>query len=240
MRSAGAHPAGWVLAHAQLRRMTPVSRSSSSRVPHQLTFSATQHSLAAAARWRWAAEMGERRSTVDDGSARHSSGALPRIDTRPNHPRLSDTRLARSGTAGRALVDVRTPEEYRGEVLHMPAYPQEGAQRPGHIPGATSILWHQATRPDGTFKPRSELQNLYVSHDVTPEKQVITYCRTGERSAHTWFALTQLLGTQTFGIMMGHGPSGAAWYERQSPGTATDHQACGASMFDCRRHLQCN
>jgi thiosulfate/3-mercaptopyruvate sulfurtransferase len=95
---------------------------------------------------------------------------------------------------GIALVDVRTPEEYRGEVLNMAAYPQEGAQRPGHIPGATSIPWRQATRSDGTFKPLSELQDLYASHHVTRDKQVITYCRIGERAAHTWFALTQLLG----------------------------------------------
>jgi thiosulfate/3-mercaptopyruvate sulfurtransferase len=92
------------------------------------------------------------------------------------------------------LVDVRSPEEYRGELLHMPGYPQEGAARGGHIPGAASIPWSQATNDDGTFKSPEELKQLYQSQGISPEKEVIAYCRIGERSSHTWFVLTYLLG----------------------------------------------
>jgi len=93
------------------------------------------------------------------------------------------------------LVDVRSPKEFTGELLHMPGYPQEGAQRGGHIPGAANIPWAQATNEeDGTFKSAGELRKLYEQHDITPDKEVIAYCRIGERSSHTWFALTYLLG----------------------------------------------
>ncbi len=92
------------------------------------------------------------------------------------------------------LVDVRSPQEYRGELLHMPGYPQEGAMRGGHIPGAANIPWSQATREDGTFKPADELQALYREHGITSDNDVIAYCRIGERSSHTWFVLTYLLG----------------------------------------------
>jgi thiosulfate/3-mercaptopyruvate sulfurtransferase len=92
------------------------------------------------------------------------------------------------------LVDVRSPQEYSGELLHMPNYPQEGATRGGHIPGAASIPWSKATNKDGTFKGLQELKELYESHDITSDDQVIAYCRIGERSSHTWFVLTYLLG----------------------------------------------
>lgn len=92
------------------------------------------------------------------------------------------------------LVDVRSPEEYSGELLHMPGYPQEGATRGGHIPGAASIPWSRATNEDGTFKSPEELKELYQGQGVTPDKEVIAYCRIGERSSHTWFVLTHLLG----------------------------------------------
>jgi thiosulfate/3-mercaptopyruvate sulfurtransferase len=95
---------------------------------------------------------------------------------------------------GRRLIDVRSPQEYSGELLHMANYPQEGAQRGGHIPGAKNIPWATAANADGTFKSAEELRQIYGAKDVTPDKEVITYCRIGERSAHTWFALTQLLG----------------------------------------------
>jgi len=95
---------------------------------------------------------------------------------------------------GRRLIDVRSPQEYSGELLHMVNYPQEGAQRSGHIPGAKSIPWATAANADGTFKSAEELRQIYGAKDITPDKEVITYCRIGERSAHTWFALTQLLG----------------------------------------------
>ena len=95
---------------------------------------------------------------------------------------------------GKALVDVRSPEEYRGEVIAMVNYPQEGAQRGGHIPGARNIPWARAANGDGTFKSAEELRTLYTDQGITPEKQVVAYCRIGERSSHTWFVLTQLLG----------------------------------------------
>ena len=93
-----------------------------------------------------------------------------------------------------ALVDVRSNDEYTGKLLHMVNYPQEGAQRGGHIPGARNIPWATAANPDGSFKSAEELRQIYGDQGITPDKDVITYCRIGERSAHTWFALTQLLG----------------------------------------------
>src|SRR5579859_4055957 len=95
------------------------------------------------------------------------------------------------------LIDVRSPPEYRGEVIHMLDYPQEGAQRGGHIPGAVSIPWGQAANPeDGTFKTADELRAIYGEGGAgfTPDDQVISYCRIGERSSHTWFVLKYLLG----------------------------------------------
>ncbi len=93
------------------------------------------------------------------------------------------------------LVDVRSPQEYSGELLHMPNYPQEGAQRGGHIPGAVSIPWSKASNPnDSTFKKVEELSELYESNGITPDRDIIAYCRIGERSSHTWFVLTYLLG----------------------------------------------
>ena len=92
-----------------------------------------------------------------------------------------------------AMVDVRSPDEYTGKTLHMVNYPQEGAQRGGHIPGAQNIPWGTAANADGTFKSAEELRTIYGDKGVTPDKPIITYCRIGERSAHTWFVLTQLL-----------------------------------------------
>ncbi|MGE5796770.1 MAG: sulfurtransferase [Ignavibacteria bacterium] len=94
------------------------------------------------------------------------------------------------------LVDVRSPQEYSGERLHMPEYPNEGALRGGHIPGAKNIPWAKAVNTDdGTFKPASELKKLYQEeNDLRPGDNIIAYCRIGERSSHTWFVLTNLLG----------------------------------------------
>ena len=92
-----------------------------------------------------------------------------------------------------ALVDVRSPAEFTGEILAPPGLP-ETCQRGGHIPGAKSIPWGKACNDDGTFKSRDELTTLYGSQGVTPDKQVIAYCRIGERSSHTWFVLKYLLG----------------------------------------------
>ncbi|HEX2368125.1 MAG TPA: sulfurtransferase [Acidimicrobiia bacterium] len=96
---------------------------------------------------------------------------------------------------GNPLVDVRSPEEYRGELLHMPAYPQEGALRGGHIPGARSVPWKRAANEDGSFKSADELRSIYEGEiGLSSDDDVIAYCRIGERSSHTWFVLSQLLG----------------------------------------------
>ena len=95
---------------------------------------------------------------------------------------------------GDALVDVRSPQEFTGELISPPGYEQEGALRAGHIPRAESIPWAQAVLDDGTFKPADELRELYGAKGVTDDKDVIAYCRIGERSAHTWFVLRELLG----------------------------------------------
>jgi thiosulfate/3-mercaptopyruvate sulfurtransferase len=92
------------------------------------------------------------------------------------------------------LVDVRSPQEYSGELIAMAGYEQEGAQRSGHIPGAASIPWAQAVNDDGTFKSKDELEELYKSKGVLDGDPIIAYCRIGERSAHTWFVLHELLG----------------------------------------------
>lgn len=92
------------------------------------------------------------------------------------------------------LVDVRGPKEFSGEVLAPPEYPTEHAQRGGHIPGAQNIPWAQAVKEDGTFKSIEELENLYKPKGMTPDREIITYCRIGERSSHTWFVLKYLLG----------------------------------------------
>ena len=92
------------------------------------------------------------------------------------------------------LVDVRSPEEYRGELLAPPHLPQEQAQRPGHVPGARNIPWAKAVNPEtGAFLPREQLRSLYEGQGITPDRQIVAYCRIGERSAHTWFVLHELL-----------------------------------------------
>lgn len=97
--------------------------------------------------------------------------------------------------AGAPLVDVRSPEEFSGERTHMADYPQEGVLRGGHIPGASNVPWKRAANDDGTFKDRSELAALYEQElGLAREDAIVAYCRIGERSSHTWFALTQLLG----------------------------------------------
>ena len=98
------------------------------------------------------------------------------------------------GKAEPVLVDVRSPQEYSGELIAPPGYEQEGAQRGGHIPTAKSIPWASAVRDDGTFKTADELRELYGGKGVTSDKAVTAYCRIGERSAHTWFVLRELLG----------------------------------------------
>jgi thiosulfate/3-mercaptopyruvate sulfurtransferase len=98
--------------------------------------------------------------------------------------------------AHRPLIDVRSPAEFRGELIHMLDYPQEGAQRGGHIPTALNIPWGTAANPDdGTFKPADQIREIYeTTNAISPDSPVISYCRIGERSSHTWFVLKYLLG----------------------------------------------
>ena len=107
---------------------------------------------------------------------------------------LRDQVLAELGHKDVALVDVRSPAEYSGELLAPANLPQEGAQRSGHIPGAANIPWSMAVNEDGTFKSADELRSLYSNKGVTEDKEVIAYCRIGERSSHTWYVLHYLLG----------------------------------------------
>ena len=95
---------------------------------------------------------------------------------------------------GGSWVDVRSPEEFRGELLAPPHLPQEQAQVPGHIPGAANITWSKTVNDDGTFKSADELQKLYEAEGITSDKDVVAYCRIGERSSHSWFVLSELLG----------------------------------------------
>ncbi len=96
---------------------------------------------------------------------------------------------------GKPLVDVRSPAEYKGELLHMADYPQEGALRGGHIPGAKSVPWARAANDDGTFKSAADLRAIYEEEQgLSADDEVVAYCRIGERSSHTWFVLTYLLG----------------------------------------------
>jgi thiosulfate/3-mercaptopyruvate sulfurtransferase len=103
-------------------------------------------------------------------------------------------KYVRDTLGSKILVDVRGPKEFTGEILAPPEYPTEHAQRGGHIPGAVNIPWGQAVNEDGTFKSADELQKLYQSKGVAADKEVISYCRIGERSSHTWFVLKYLLG----------------------------------------------
>ncbi len=105
-----------------------------------------------------------------------------------------DEVAATIGRADLGLVDVRSPGEYSGGLLAPPNLPQEGAQRGGHVPGARNIPWGMAVAEDGTFKPAAELAAIYGEQGITAEQPTIAYCRIGERSAHTWFVLTHLLG----------------------------------------------
>jgi thiosulfate/3-mercaptopyruvate sulfurtransferase len=106
-----------------------------------------------------------------------------------------DLVLESIGKGGRALVDVRSPDEFTGKILAPPGL-METAQRGGHIPGAANIPWGQAVKEDGTFKSVDELKVLYQGKGITPDKEVVAYCRIGERSSHTWFVLKHILGYQ--------------------------------------------
>lgn len=148
---------------------------------------------------------------MDGGRAKWEAENRPMTTEVPSYPKgditvgprddravraFRDDVLTHMGRGGR-LIDVRSPEEFRGERMHMPDYPNEGALRGGHIPGARNVPWAKAVNPDThTFRPRSELAAIYGGDGAGLEDgdQVVTYCRIGERSSHTWFVLTYLLG----------------------------------------------
>lgn len=109
------------------------------------------------------------------------------------HRAFRDQVLAHCNARG-ALIDVRSPDEFSGAKLHMEGYPNEGALRGGHIPGAKNIPWSKAVNPDGTFRSRDELLTLYTGAGFSAQDDIVTYCRIGERSCHTWFVLHHLLG----------------------------------------------
>jgi thiosulfate/3-mercaptopyruvate sulfurtransferase len=135
----------------------------------------------------------ESRSLSDDVPS--PEAATFRIGNEQPEIRVFRDEVVRRATSGdSSWVDVRSPEEFRGELLAPPHLPQEQAQVPGHIPGAANITWSKAVNEDGTFKSADELTKLYGDEGITPDKDVIAYCRIGERSSHSWFVLKELLG----------------------------------------------
>ena len=141
-------------------------------------------------RTKWIAEGRELTTDVPQYPASEYTVKAPNTDIRA----LRDRVLDNVNKAGSVLVDVRSPKEYSGELLAPENLPQEGAQRGGHIAGAINIPWGQAVAEDATFKSPAALQALYGGKGITADKNIIAYCRIGERSAHTWFVLTYLLG----------------------------------------------
>ena len=131
--------------------------------------------------------------TTDAATHRRGSIRVPDA-THEDVRAYRDQVIASIGAASRALVDVRSPEEFRGELAAPAHLPQEAAQRKGHIPGAVNIPWGSAVAEDGTFKPIDELRALYAGNGITDDKDIVAYCRIGERSSHTWFVLHELLG----------------------------------------------
>ena len=134
----------------------------------------------------------ESRPLTQDVPTYQATGITIAGADRPEIRAWRDEVISKIGTVG--LVDVRSPEEYRGEKLAPDHLPQEQSQVPGHVPGAANVPWVKAANEDGTFKSADELRELYESEGITADKEVIAYCRIGERSSHTWFALQELLG----------------------------------------------
>jgi thiosulfate/3-mercaptopyruvate sulfurtransferase len=141
---------------------------------------------------------GGRQKWIDEGRELTTDVPSPAQASYIAQERDESIRARRDGVheaIGReALVDVRSPQEYSGELIAAPGYEQEGAQRAGHIPTAASIPWATAVRDDGTFKTADELRSVYEGKGITADRDVTAYCRIGERSAHTWFVLRELLG----------------------------------------------
>ena len=158
---------------------------------------------------------GGRKRWEIDGRAwsRDPEPEYPRAEYTAKDPDLSirafRDEVLKHQKSGKPLVDVRSPGEYTGELLHMPDYPQEGALRGGHIPGAVSIPWSRAANEDGTFKSAKELEKIYCRDGKLKRRgPVIAYCRIGERSSHTWFVLRYLLG---FGNVRNYDGSWTEW-----------------------------
>ena len=141
-------------------------------------------------RAKWEAEGRPLTTTAANASAKSYQAGSPNESIRA----YRDQVLASVNAGNVALVDVRSPDEYSGALLAPPNLPQEGSQRGGHIPGAASIPWGQAVSEDGTFKSADALRALYGGKGIDGSKDTVAYCRIGERSSHTWFVLTQLLG----------------------------------------------
>ena len=141
-------------------------------------------------RKKW--ELESRELSLDAPSYAATGLTIPGAE-RPEIRALRDEVLAKLG-GHTGLVDVRSPEEYRGEKLAPDHLPQERSQVPGHIAGAVNIPWAKAANDDGTFKSADELRALYEAEGITPDREIVAYCRIGERSSHTWFALQELLG----------------------------------------------
>ena len=141
-------------------------------------------------RAKWVAEG--RAMTMDKSTATPSEyPVVPRDDDTIRA--FKEDALAQIGNG--PLIDVRSPQEFTGELLHMPDYPQEGVQRGGHIPTARSVPWKRAANDDGSFKTAADLRAIYLDEQgLKRDDDVVTYCRIGERSSHTWFVLTHLLG----------------------------------------------
>jgi thiosulfate/3-mercaptopyruvate sulfurtransferase len=146
---------------------------------------------------------------VDGGRAKLEAAGLPMVSDAPQHAAgtitvpqetreelraYRDQVLAGIGQATRGLIDVRSPAEYKGELSAPEGLPQEAAQRKGHIPSAINVPWSTVVAEDGTFKPLDELRQLYAAKGISEEKEIVAYCRIGERSSHTWFVLSELLG----------------------------------------------
>ena len=144
---------------------------------------------------------------LDGGRAKWIAEGRPLSTEVPQRPRTDYPVIERDDSEFRAfkdqvlahldqpMIDVRSPGEYSGELLHMPDYPQEGALRGGHIPGAKSVPWARAAADDATFRTRKELEAIYAGEaGLRPDDDVVVYCRIGERSSHTWFVLHHLLG----------------------------------------------
>ena len=141
-------------------------------------------------RKKW--ELESRLLTQDEPNRSATTFAI--LPEKPELRILRDEVIERATAGDRAWVDVRSPEEFRGELLAPPHLPQEQAQVPGHIPGASNITWSKAVNENGTFKTADELKELYAAEGITADKDVVTYCRIGERSSHSWFVLKELLG----------------------------------------------